>query len=206
MYEVARIDRPVWWRQIVDQFQGLRRDVIARVPNGIEINCAEDFDQLRLVITHSSEPRPILTLTARCEEEDGATNLSLTIDTPEGTEELLRLTWYEAQACRRRDRGRGLNTTADVREGPYAAGDAVTLLRERLTDFVTNLETPEEDGRALTVWEPAPPARQRKLPEAPSEGAKGHPAAAQALRGRNESPGADAAAAGGPQRGRTGRI
>ncbi len=172
MFEVARIDRPIWWRQIVDQFQGLRRDVSARAPDGIEIACGEEFDQLSLVITRPPETKPLLTLIARCEEEEGSTSLSLTVDSIEGSEELLRLVWYEGQAGRRRDRGRGLNTTADVREGPYAAGDAVTLLRERLTDFVTNLETPEEDGRALTVWEPAPPARQRKLPEAPSEGAK----------------------------------
>ncbi|MFY9639538.1 MAG: hypothetical protein WAK07_01350, partial [Rhodomicrobium sp.] len=168
MFEVVRIDRPAWWREIVDQFQALRRELTSRTPEAITISCAEEYEQVVLAINIAGERAPVLSLVARCEEEAEERTLVLNIDTDEGSEELLRLVWcgqeaHAASKVRGRNRGRGLNTTADQREGPLAEGDVIALLRERLLSFVELLQPSEEDAREVAAWEPKPPAISRQV-------------------------------------------
>ena len=129
-----------------------------------------------LAIKIAAERAPVLRLVARCEEEAEERTLVLNIETDEGSEELLRLVWcgqeaHAAYKIRGGNRGRGLNTTADQREGPLAEGDVIALLRERLLSFVEQLPPPEEEAREVTVWEPNPRAISRQVaanPQAPN--------------------------------------
>jgi hypothetical protein len=122
VFEAAIRDRPRWWQQIADQFRTLRRDAMAQAALGIEIECREDFDQVSLLVREPSEPSPILTVTARCEEEDASASLSLTIYEMARAEEVLRLVWYEAHGSGRREQGRGLNCTAEAAAGMGMTG------------------------------------------------------------------------------------
>lgn len=178
MADVAYLDRPTWWREIVDQFQALRRELAARAPETVTISCAEEYEQLILAIKIAAESAPVLRLVARCEEEVEERTLVLNIDTDEGSEELLRLVWYggqEAHAAsktRGSNRRRGLNTTADEREGPLAEGDVIALLREQFLSFVMQLQPCEEEAREVTVWKPKPPAASRQAADVQAPNAK----------------------------------
>ena len=176
MLDAAHLDRPSWWREIVDQFQALRRELTARTPETVTVASTEEYEQVILAIKIAADRAPVLRLVARCEEEAEERTLVLNIETDEGSEELLRLVWrggqevHGASKIRGRNRGRGLNTTADQREGPLAEGDVIALLRERLLSFVKQLQQPEEEAREVAVWEPKPPAISRQVanPQAPN--------------------------------------
>ncbi|MGB8869260.1 MAG: hypothetical protein WCC96_08460, partial [Rhodomicrobium sp.] len=148
MLDAAHLDRPSWWREIVDQFQALRRELTARTPETVTVASTEEYEQVILAIKIAADRAPVLRLVARCEEEAEERTLVLNIETDEGSEELLRLVWrggqevHGASKIRGRNRGRGLNTTADQREGPLAEGDVIALLRERLLSFVKQLQQP----------------------------------------------------------------
>jgi len=149
----------LWWQQIVDQFQSLRRELAAKVPDGILVDVTEEAEQVLLVIRDARERNALLSLSACCEDDAEERILALSVETEDGAEELFRLVWHltrgqEVDRHSRRNQGRGLNISADRREGPLSEGDAVALLRERLLAFLTVLTPRVRQRRALTVLGP----------------------------------------------------
>ncbi len=167
MVEAVWTDRPLWWRQIIDQFQSLRRELAAKVPDGVVVEVTEESDQIILLIQNTGERTPLLSLIARCEEDTDERTLVLIAEIDDESEELLRLVWHlgpglAVERHARRSQGRGLNISADRREGLFSEGDAVELLRERFLTSVTSLKPQVREPRRVPVLGPAGRALRAK--------------------------------------------